>query len=67
MAPSKIFFVTAENVAAEEDEEDLDVLGVGFVQMKEQMKAMGTTGKEQLETESLQPVGKREFLFLRIL
>lgn len=66
MAPSKIFFVTAENVAAEEDEEDLDVLGVGFVQMKEQMKAMGT-GKEQLETERLQPVGKREFLFLRIL
>lgn len=66
MAPSKIFFVTAENVAAEEGEEDLEVLGVGFVQMKEQMKAMGT-GKEQLETESLQPVGKREFLFLRIL
>lgn len=66
MAPSKIFFVTAENVAAEEGEEDLDMLGVGFVQMKEQMKAMGT-GKEQLETESLQPVGKREFLFLRIL
>lgn len=52
MAPSKIFFVTAENAAAEEGDKDLEVLAVGFVQMKEQTKAMGM-GKEHLETGSL--------------
>lgn len=44
--------MTAENAAAEEGDKGLEVLALGFVQMKEQTKALGM-GKEHLETGSL--------------